>query len=62
MGTLFLYMSELFHNLKKKNWPHLVASGILVPQPGIKPLPPAVEAQTTRDSLDHQGIPHNKMF
>ena len=24
-------------------WPHLVACGILVPQPGIEPSPPAVE-------------------
>ena len=30
-------------------WPHCVACGILVPQPGTKPAPPAVEAQ----SLNH---------
>ena len=24
-------------------WPHPVTSGILVPQPGIEPIPPAVE-------------------
>ena len=30
-------------------WLHRVACGILVPQPGIKPAPPAVEAQ----SLNH---------
>ena len=31
-------------------WPHQVACGILVPQPGIEPVPPAVEAQ----SLNHR--------
>ena len=30
-------------------WPHCAACGILVPQPGIEPVPPAVEAQ----SLNH---------
>ena len=30
-------------------WPHSMARGILVPQPGIEPLSPAVEAQ----SLNH---------
>ena len=30
-------------------WPHHVSSGILVPQPGIKPKTPALEAQ----SLNH---------
>ena len=30
-------------------WPHHAACGILVPQPGIEPVPPAVEAQ----SLNH---------
>ena len=33
-------------------WPHCVARRILVPQPGIKPLPPAVEGQ----SLNHWTI------
>ena len=28
-------------------WPHHMACGILVPWPGIKPVPPAVEAQST---------------
>ena len=27
-------------------WPHLLACGILVPQPGIEPVSPAVEKQT----------------
>ena len=27
-------------------WPHCMACGILVPQPGIKPVPPAVEVQS----------------
>ena len=30
-------------------WPHHVASGILVLQPGIEPEPPAVEAQSPND-------------
>ena len=33
------------------------ACGILVPRPGIEPLPPAVEAQSPSKSPDHQGIP-----
>ena len=32
---------------------HHSASGILVPPPGIEPVPPALEAR----SLDHQGSP-----
>ena len=35
--------------------------GILVPQPKIKPVPPAVEAWT--QALDHQGSPvHLKLI
>ena len=30
-------------------WPHRTACGILVPQPGIKPMPPALEVW----SLNH---------
>ena len=30
-------------------WPHSAALGILVPQPGIEPMPPAVETR----SLNH---------
>ena len=26
-------------------WPHCAACGVLLPQPGIEPMPPAVEAQ-----------------
>ena len=33
------------------------AGGILVPRPGIEPLPPAVEAQSPSKAPDHQGIP-----
>ena len=36
-------------------WPHCSACGVLVPQPGIEPTPPVVEAQTTREPLNHQG-------
>ena len=32
------------------------AGGILVPRPGIEPLPPAVEAQSPSKAPDHQGI------
>ena len=35
---LFVYFYFFF-------WPHRVACGILVPQPGIEPMPPAVEGQ-----------------
>ena len=34
------YFSFLFF------WPHCVVHGILVPRPGIEPMPPAVEAQS----------------
>ena len=33
-------------------WPHLAACGILVPCPGIKPVPSALEVQTLK-LLDH---------
>ena len=33
-------------SLKKNFWPYRVAFEILVPQPWIKPTPPAVEAQS----------------
>ena len=41
-------------------WPRLAACGILVPQPGIEPVPPAVEARilnhwTTRE-VPKQGF------
>ena len=35
-------------------WPHHVVCGILVPQPGIAPLLPAVESES--EPLDHKGI------
>ena len=35
--SLSFFLSFLF-------WPHHAARGILVPQPGIEPVPPAVEA------------------
>ena len=31
-------------HLKKNLWPRLTACGVLVPQPGMEPTPPAVEA------------------
>ena len=34
-------------------FPHYVAYGLLVPQPGIKPEGPAVEAQSLTQSLNH---------
>ena len=37
-------------------WPHHVACGILVPQPRIEPVRPAVEVQSA-NHLDLQGIP-----
>ena len=38
-------------------WPHCTACGILVPSPGMEPMPPAVEAR----SLNHwtaREVPH----
>ena len=43
-----IYLSTYF-------WPHYGVWGILVPRPGIKPTPPAVELQSL--PLDHQGSP-----
>ena len=39
----------LIHSFYFSFWPHHTACRVLVPQPGIKPVPPLVEAQ----SLDH---------
>ena len=42
-----------------------VVHGILVPQPGIEPVPPAVGAQSLNQELvrlDRQGISCNKIF
>ena len=40
--------TEVKHLIKIFNyfWPHHVAYGIFVPQPGIEPAPPEVEAQS----------------
>ena len=43
-GPIHLFNKNFFFS-----WPRCVACGILVPQPGIKPVPPAVEVQ----SLNH---------
>ena len=44
------------HNLVKHNncdgpfiWPHGAASGILIPSPSIKPVPPTVEGPSLKD-------------
>ena len=37
-------------------WPYSAACRILVPWPGIEPVPPAMEAQSLKP-LDHQGSP-----
>ena len=57
-----------FHFLKKKSapqisffhWPHLAVCRILVPQPGVKPMPPALGAQhlTTVSPGKFLHIPH----
>ena len=39
LSSLFVCFLFLF-------WPHLEACGILVPRPGIEPMPPTVEAQS----------------
>ena len=52
VGNIFLMgkrYNKKFLSLFLFSWPHLSARGILVPQPGIKPVPPAVEAH----SLNH---------
>ena len=36
----------------RADWPHHMARGILVPQPRVEPMPPALEAQ----SLNHQPL------
>ena len=47
-------------------WLHFKAFGTLVPPPGIKLVPPAVEAQSFnldyQDSLDYQGNPNIVLF
>ena len=48
-----IYLSTYF-------WPHYGVWGILVPRPGIKPTPPAVELQSL--PLDHQGSPWKEYF
>ena len=52
----FIALKKIFfyQNLKRNHlfiyfWPHLAECGILVPWPGLEPVPPAVEAQ----SLNH---------
>ena len=41
-------------------WPCFVACGILVPLSGIRPVPPALEAQS--QSLDLQGSPPTQFW
>ena len=45
-------------------WPHHMASGILVPQPGIKPAPSALEARgfNHRVAGAYEGIYFGKQF
>ena len=54
-----LSSSELMKDEIKKFlfWPHCVTTGILVPQPGIEPTSPGVEAQSPKP-LNHQGSPY----
>ena len=47
--VLLFELSGIFFFFFGGGWPHLAACGILVLQPGIKPTPPAVGAQ----SLNH---------
>ena len=44
-STLYVYLLFFFFFF----WPYHMACGLLVPQPGIEPVPPAVEAW----SLNH---------
>ena len=53
MRKIFLF------NFNFNFWLHCAACGILVPQPGIEPVPPALEVQ----SLNHwtaREVPHEK--
>ena len=46
-------------------FPHYVADGLLVPQPGIKPEGPAVEAQSLTQSFNHwttREVPRLQFF
>ena len=38
-----------------------MACGILVPRPGLEPMPPALEAQSL-NHLDRQGSPQGMIF
>ena len=52
------------HSFLKKFWPLLKACGILVPQPGMEPTPPAVEALEVL-SLNHWTaleVPKHSVF
>ena len=40
-----------FHYFFKKFWPHTEACGILVPQLGIKPMPPALRGRVSTTEL-----------
>ena len=58
MEESFFLINYLFIYLL---WPCHVACGILVPQPGIEPMPPALEAcclnhRTSREAPRHGGI------
>ena len=43
-------------------WPHQVACGILAPQPGIEPVPPALGAQVLIYAQNHHRGPKEKRF
>ena len=60
-GRTLIEKITIFNLIKNVFWLYHAAGGILVPQPGIEPVPPALEAQnlnhwTTRD------VPQNYDF
>ena len=55
---VFFFKQSFFLNLKSSLylfWLHLAAGGILIPLPGLEPVPPALEGGVS--PLDHQGSP-----
>ena len=51
---MILFFSFLF-------WPRCKACGILVPQPGIEPVPPAMEAPRPNHWTARE-VPHDPLF
>ena len=46
--TIFHLLGDLFIYLFTSYWLHCTTCGILVPRPGIEPMPPALEVQSPK--------------